>query len=151
MQYLVQVQEIIYSYLNNGPMGIVLITFVIFFAAAIISALCFFLSLQIYKALRAKAFWLFTSFVLLFCIIYILINRYGLAISFDGIGLVLVVGAVMIAAGSALTVSEGFYRPLLFKKDPSAGRWRFLSFVLSFSLIFSIMEMIYLSNLEFGR
>ncbi|WP_343307923.1 hypothetical protein AAHN97_12295 [Chitinophaga niabensis] len=132
-------------------MEIVLITLMIFFAIAVMSALCFFLSLQIHKALRAKFLWLFVPYVLLFCIIFILINRYGLAISFDPPGLALVLGAVIIAAGSAFIVAEGFYRPLLIKKRPSAGSWRFVAFVLSFSIIFSTMEMIYLSNLDFGR
>lgn len=151
MQYLVRVQEIIYSYLNNEPMYIVLITFMIFVAITVISTICFFLSLLIYKALRGKALWLFVPYVLLFFILFVVISRYGFAMSFDRIGLVLVLGAVMIASGTALIVSEGFYRPMLLRKQPSANFWRFVSFVLSFSLIFSTMEIIYLSNLEFGR
>lgn len=148
MQYLVQVQEIIYSYLNNEPMEIVLGTFMIFLAIAVISAICFFLSLRLS---RAKAFWLLAAYVLIFSVVFILINRYGFAIAFDSIGLALVLGAVTIASGSALIISEGFYRPMLLRGKTSAGRWRFVSFVLSFSFIFTIMEMVYLFNLNFGR
>lgn len=148
MQYLVQVQEIIYSYLNNEPMEIVLGTFMIFLAIAVISAICFFLSLRV---LRAKAFWLLAAYVLLFSVVFILINRYGFAISFDLRGMILILAGVLIAASSALIVSEGFYRPMQLRKKPSAGRWRFVSFVLSFSLIATIMEMIYLFNIALER
>ncbi len=139
MRYLVQVQEIIYSYLNNEPMEIVLGTFMIFLAIAVVSAICFFLSLLIYKALRAKALWLFVPYVLLFSIIYILINRYGLYISFDTMGMILILAGVMIAAGSAFLVSRSFYEASVRKQHSSAGTRRFFCFVLSFYCILTIM------------
>lgn len=56
--------------------------------------------------------------------------------------------AVMIAAGCAFFISGNIYKILLRKEHPSAALWRFITFVLIFTLLF-IPVIFFLLTAEF--